>query len=240
MDPVVRSGAVDLVALTRALVDIDSTTGREGEAARWLADYLRGRGFAVAEQPVDDTRFNVIATPQARPQLVVLSTHFDCVPPFFPEPRRGRSPLRPRLVRREGHSGGAGRGGRSAAARWRNARRPAVRRRRRARQRRRARANEAAAGGCRFLIDGEPTDNRLGLATRGILRLKLRATGRAAHSSFPGARRVGDRQADRRAGRAAVRSSCRTIRCSAARITPSASSPAASRRTSCRRRPKPR
>src|SRR4029077_8638812 len=34
-------------------------------------------------------------------------------------------------------------------------------------------------------INGEPTDNRLGLATRGILRLKLRASGRAAHSSFP-------------------------------------------------------
>jgi acetylornithine deacetylase len=47
------------------------------------------------------------------------------------------------------------------------------------------RADEAATGGCRFLIDGEPTDNRLGLATRGILRLKLHASGRAAHSSFP-------------------------------------------------------
>ena len=47
-------------------------------------------------------------------------------------------------------------------------------------------ANEAAPGtGARFLINGEPTDNRLGLATRGILRLKLRASGRAAHSSFP-------------------------------------------------------
>src|SRR3954470_19573259 len=49
-------------------------------------------------------------------------------------------------------------------------------------------ANEAArgqAGGARFLINGEPTDNRLGLATRGILRLRRRASGRAAHSSFP-------------------------------------------------------
>src|SRR5581483_3901887 len=41
------------------------------------------------------------------------------------------------------------------------------------------------APGCRYLINGEPTDNRLGRATRGILRLKLRASGRAAHSSFP-------------------------------------------------------
>ena len=46
-------------------------------------------------------------------------------------------------------------------------------------------ANEAANGSTRFLVNGEPTDNRLGLATRGILRLKLRTTGRAAHSSFP-------------------------------------------------------
>jgi acetylornithine deacetylase len=47
-------------------------------------------------------------------------------------------------------------------------------------------ANESpAAAASRFLIDGEPTDNRLGIATRGILRLRLRASGRAAHSSFP-------------------------------------------------------
>jgi len=49
MDPLTLGGAVvsdavDVVALTRALVDIDSTTGREGEAGRWLADYLRARG----------------------------------------------------------------------------------------------------------------------------------------------------------------------------------------------------
>jgi acetylornithine deacetylase len=39
--------------------------------------------------------------------------------------------------------------------------------------------------GSRFLIDGEPTDNRLARATRGALRLRLVASGRAAHSSFP-------------------------------------------------------
>ena len=73
---------VDPIALARALVDIDSTTGREGEAARWLATYLRAAGFTVTEQPVDDTRFNILAT-MGEP-AVVLSTHFDCVPPFFP------------------------------------------------------------------------------------------------------------------------------------------------------------
>ena len=175
---------VDIVALTRALVDIDSTTGREGEAGAWLASYLRGRGFTVVEQPVDGARFNVIATPKAPPQLV-LSTHFDCVPPFFASRvdgdrihGRGSCDAKGILaaqvaaadrLMRDGETRvglvfvvGEERG--SDGAR---------------------RANEAAPGGCRFLIDGEPTDNRLGLATRGILRLKLHASGRAAHSSFP-------------------------------------------------------
>ena len=41
------------------------------------------------------------------------------------------------------------------------------------------------ADGCQYLVDGEPTDLRLGIATRGVLRLRLRAAGRAAHSAFP-------------------------------------------------------
>jgi acetylornithine deacetylase len=46
-------------------------------------------------------------------------------------------------------------------------------------------ANEQAPPGVRYLINGEPTDNRLGSATRGLYRVRLRASGRAAHSSFP-------------------------------------------------------
>lgn len=174
---------VDIVALTRALVDIDSTTGREGAAGRWLADYLRGRGWPVVEQRVDDTRFNVIANGGGAG--VTFSTHFDCVPSFFPSRvdgdrlyGRGACDAKGILaaqvaaaeqLRREGDSRislvfvvGEERG--SDGARL---------------------ANQLASGGPRYLVNGEPTDNRLGLATRGILRLKLRASGRAAHSSFP-------------------------------------------------------
>jgi acetylornithine deacetylase len=179
----VTPDVVDVVALTRALVDIDSTTGREGDAGRWLADYLRARGLAVTEQRVDTSRFNVIASAGGDPR-VVLSTHFDCVPPFFPSRvdgdrlyGRGACDAKGILaaqvaaverMRREGETRvglvfvvGEERG--SDGAR---------------------KANEIA-NHCRFLIDGEPTDNRLGVATRGILRLKLTAGGRAAHSSFP-------------------------------------------------------
>src|SRR3990167_8641989 len=65
---------------------MDSTTGREGEAGRWLSTYLRRTGYIVTEQPVDANRFNVIATAGAAAGApsVVFSTHFDCVPPFFP------------------------------------------------------------------------------------------------------------------------------------------------------------
>ena len=182
MDQVVRAG-VDLVELTRGLVDIDSTTGREGEAGGWLAAYLRELGFQVLEQPVDDHRFNVIATTGAPPS-VVLSTHFDCVPPFFPS----------RIERRRIYGRGA------CDAKGILAAQVAA-----ADQLRRdgeprvgllfvvgeergsdgARTANLAAGGSTYLVDGEPTDSRLGLATRGVLRLRLKASGRAAHSSFP-------------------------------------------------------
>lgn len=175
---------VDLVALTRALVDIDSTTGREGDAARWLADYLKANGFHVTELSVDDRRFNILATPSGNVP-VVLSTHFDCVPPFFPSRVEGR--------RIYGRGACDAKGILAAQV-------AAVDELRRAGETRvgllflvgeergsdgARQANAAADGSTRFLVNGEPTDNRLGLATRGVLRLRLKASGRAAHSSYP-------------------------------------------------------
>jgi len=182
VDQVVRAG-VDLVELTRGLVDIDSTTGREADAGRWLASYLRDLGFHVSEQPVDDHRFNVIATTGA-PAAVVLSTHFDCVPPFFPSRiergriyGRGSCDAKGILAAQVAAADQLRHGGEERVGllfvvgeeRGSDG----------------ARAANLAAGGSRFLVDGEPTDSRLGLATRGVLRLKLKASGRAAHSSFP-------------------------------------------------------
>jgi len=87
---------VDPVELTRALVDIDSTTGREAEVGRWLADFLRARGFTVVELPVDGTPVHILATAGSQSPSCV-PTHFDCVPPFFPS----------RVGRRAGSSGAA-------------------------------------------------------------------------------------------------------------------------------------
>jgi acetylornithine deacetylase len=173
---------IDPIALARELIDIDSTTGREGEAGRWLSNYLRRAGFAVTEQRVDDERFNVLAGPE-RP-VVVFSTHFDCVPPFFPGRLEGG-----RLVGRGACDAKGILAAQVAAA-------DALRRSGETRvgllfvvgEERGsdgARAANLTPPGSRFLVDGEPTDNRLALATRGALRLRLRASGRAAHSSFP-------------------------------------------------------
>jgi acetylornithine deacetylase len=170
--------------LTAALVNIDSTTGRENDVGRWLSQFLRDRGYDVTEQPVSEGRFNVYAHLGTAPHIV-FSTHFDCVPPFFPgRQERGMifgrgacdakgilaaqvtavEQLRARGERRIGMLFVVGEERGSDGARV---------------------ANEHAPAGVRFLVNGEPTDNRLGIATRGVLRVKLRASGRAAHSSFP-------------------------------------------------------
>ena len=48
-----------------------------------------------------------------------------------------------------------------------------------------AKAANKIASKARYLINGEPTDLRLGTATRGCYRVKLTAKGKAAHSGYP-------------------------------------------------------
>jgi acetylornithine deacetylase len=175
---------LDPIELARTLVDIDSTTGKEGPAGRWIAGYLSDLGYNVTEQPVGNGRFNVLASLSTSPE-VVFSTHYDCVPPFFPS--RQQTGLL------------FGRG--SCDAKGIIAAQVAASERLRVSGEKRCAllfvvgeergsdgarvANDCAPPSVRYLLNGEPTDNRLGAATRGILRLRLHASGRAAHSSFP-------------------------------------------------------
>ncbi len=173
---------VELVTLARSLIDIVSTTGREGDACHWVSSWLSARGYDVVEQPVAEDRLNVIATLDAPD--VVLSTHIDTVPPFFPSRQddgrlygRGAcdakgilaaqmaalETLRAEGERRVGLLVVVGEERGSQGAHLANTRAP----------------------GSRYLINGEPTDNRLGAATRGVYRVRLNARGRAAHSSHP-------------------------------------------------------
>lgn len=173
---------MNVVAFARELIDIDSTTGKEQAAGDWLAASLRALGYRVDEQPVSAGRRNIVAS--LDPPAVVLSTHYDCVPPHFPSSLRdgrlyGRGACDAKGIlaaqvaaverlREDGETRvgmlfvvGEERGSDGATV-----------------------ANDDPIGS-RFLINGEPTDSRLAIATRGNLRVRLRASGRAAHSAAP-------------------------------------------------------
>ncbi len=172
----------ELISFARALVDIDSTTGREQEVAAFISRTLRERGWHVDEQPLVDGRCNVIA--RIGEPAVVLSTHFDCVPPFFPSRVDGG-----RLYGRGScDAKGILAAQVAAAERARLAGRTDVGLLFVAGEERGSDGAKAAndwPNSSKVLINGEPTDNRLGLATKGVYRARLTATGRAAHSSLP-------------------------------------------------------
>ena len=174
--------SLETIAFARALIDIDSTTGRELAAGVWLAERLGALGYTVRRQPVERGCFNVLATLDE--PVVALSTHFDCVPPFIPS----------RLA--DGRLYGRG----ACDAKGILAAQVAACERLRAAGERRvgllflvgeergsdgAVAANAVPNQVRYLVNGEPTDSQLAIATRGVLRVRLRASGRAAHSSTP-------------------------------------------------------
>jgi acetylornithine deacetylase len=173
---------LDVVQFARELIDIDSTTGHEDQAGAWLAAQLRALRYTVTEQKVERGCANVLAT--LDDPLVVLSTHYDCVPPFFPSSVH------------EGKLYGRG----ACDAKGILAAQVAAAERLRAEGERRVAllfvvGEERGSDGAQlanrqplrtqFLINGEPTDSKLGIATRGNLRVRLRASGRACHSAAP-------------------------------------------------------
>jgi acetylornithine deacetylase len=174
---------MDLVRLTRKLVDIESTTGHEGEVGAELYEELCRLGYTTHKMPVAHERFNVVATIDERPPEIVFSTHMDTVPPFIPSSEdhdniygRGSCDAKGIIaaqiaacqrLRKEGAAVGmlflVGEERDSLGAKI---------------------ANESPLGS-RFLINGEPTENRIGLASKGALRVEIVARGRMAHSAYP-------------------------------------------------------
>ncbi|GIU75580.1 MAG: succinyl-diaminopimelate desuccinylase [Bryobacteraceae bacterium] len=177
---------MDVFSLTRELVDIESVTGNEEQ----IGDYLHALLGALAERfggsvekiEVEPRRNNILAC-FGQP-VVTLSTHLDTVPPFMPSQEdeefiwgRGACDVKgiiaamicaaERLlnagVRNFGLLFVVGEEKNSAGA-FHAARHPR---------------------GSRFLINGEPTENRLAVASKGALRYEIRATGRMAHSAYP-------------------------------------------------------
>ena len=175
---------MDLFALTRRLVDIESITTNEGRVGDFLFEELGRRGLEARKMPVEGSRNNILATfaEHARPEIV-FSTHMDTVPPFIPSSEdsnriygRGACDAKgiiatqitaAEMLHAEGIHVGllflVGEERDSIGAK---------------------RANESPVGS-RFMINGEPTDNRLALASKGALNLDVIAHGKMAHSAYP-------------------------------------------------------
>jgi acetylornithine deacetylase len=175
---------MNVIELTRKLIDIPSVTGEEKLVGLFLKAHLEGLGYVVEMQEVENDRFNVFATIGAWPR-VVLSTHLDTVPPH--------------IVSSENEEKIFGRGACDAKGiiaaqivaaerlREEGAREIGmlftVDEEQGSRGAQVANKNKLAQPP-EYLINGEPTDNKLASATKGSLRLKLRAKGRAAHSAY--------------------------------------------------------
>jgi acetylornithine deacetylase len=177
---------MDVIALTRALVDIESITDNEERVGEFLFDYLREladrTGGAVEKMDVAPRRFNVLAYWDN--PVVTLSTHIDTVPPFFPS--------------REDDTDIWGRGAcdtKGIIASMIKAVESLLSKRARnigllfvvGEERNSVGAYTAAKQprGSKYLINGEPTENKLALGSKGALRYEIEARGRMAHSAYP-------------------------------------------------------
>lgn len=173
---------MDALELTRSLVALETPTGAEGPATDFLDAALRHAGYQVVRQPVSPGRQNLYA--YREPPALVFSTHLDTVPPYIPLSEDGES------IYGRGSCDAKG----LAAAMVAAAERLANRGERRigllfvvGEENGSDGALAAADLGPRgrFLINGEPTENRLSIGQKGSLRVDLQATGRAAHSAYP-------------------------------------------------------
>jgi acetylornithine deacetylase len=175
---------MDLFALTRRLIDIESITSNESAVGDFLCDELRRRGFLARTMPVEGARANVLATWPGydRPEIV-FSTHMDTVPPFITSSEdagriygRGscdaKGIIAAQIMAAENLRGAGvfvgllflvGEERDSIGAKL---------------------ANQEPIG-ARFMINGEPTENKLALASKGALHVELVARGKMAHSAYP-------------------------------------------------------
>jgi len=175
---------MDVVALTRQLVDTESITGNEGPVGEVLHRELCRLGYQATKMPVEGARCNVFATSPEQPRpAIVFSTHMDTVPPFIPSSEdatriygRGACDAKGIIaaqiaaaerLRAEGIYVGllflVGEERDSLGAKVANQQSP----------------------GCRFLVNGEPTENKIAVASKGSLRATVTAHGRMAHSAYP-------------------------------------------------------
>jgi acetylornithine deacetylase len=175
---------MDPIALTCQLIDIESITGKEGNAASFLANHLEELGYLVERMPVQGERFNVFAKPaNVDEPALVFSTHIDTVPPFLPSREdaaniygRGACDAKGIIAAQVAACERLRMAGKSAGLLFvvgeeRDSLGATI-------------ANQNPRGS-RFLVNGEPTENHIALASKGALRVEVTAHGRMAHSAYP-------------------------------------------------------
>jgi acetylornithine deacetylase len=173
---------MNLFDLTKRLITIPSISGEERNIADFLAEYLTGLGYEVEMQEAAYRRPNIYAR-MGEPD-VVLSTHIDTVPPYV-ELREddyyiyGRGACDTKGIiaamieagKVLAESGTTDFGllllvGEEAGSVG-------------------ARVANLIPNQCRYLINGEPTESKLALGSKGAVRAILKTQGRAAHSAYP-------------------------------------------------------
>ena len=177
---------MNVFELTRKLIDLESVTPNEEAIGLWLLEYLRPlahrHGGSIVTLDVEPHRFNIFV--HWGEPTVTLSTHLDTVPPFFPSREdaefiwgRGACDVKGIIAAMikaveglltDGHRNFAllfvvGEERNSAGAY--------------------AAANTPR--GSRFLVNGEPTENKLALGSKGAFRFEFHASGKMAHSAYP-------------------------------------------------------
>ncbi|MGD0905856.1 MAG: M20/M25/M40 family metallo-hydrolase [Terracidiphilus sp.] len=178
---------MNVFELTRALVDIESITHNEERIGHYLYDCLSplaarfdGR---LERLEVEPRRFNVFAQ-WGHTLTVTLSTHMDTVPPFFASRDDGDDIWGRASCDAKGiiacvikaaeallEAGDRNFGLLFVVGEERNS----------------AGAYRAAhtPRGSRYIVNGEPTGNKLALGSKGALRYEVVATGKMAHSAYP-------------------------------------------------------
>jgi acetylornithine deacetylase len=191
MPHAVRADALDPIQLTLSLCKIESTTYNEGAVGDFLADFLAGRGWAVEKTPVPqpaesgtaNVRWNVYAGTAAETPDLVFSTHLDTVPPYIAPTEdaeflygRGVSDAKGIIAAQVAAAEALRAAGFRIGLLFVSGEE---------RDSAGAKAANINPRGSRFLINGEPTDNRLALASKGALRAVIKASGKMAHSAYP-------------------------------------------------------
>ncbi len=174
-----------LFELLKQLMSIPSTSGEEEAVGYFLRDHLTALGWCVELQPVSENQNNVIATLNDTPR-VWLSTHMDTVPPFIPPTEdaeriygrgacdaKGIIAAQITAAERLREEGVMDIGLLYTVEEERSSTGAKV-------------ANEhPLAAKCEYMINGEPTDNDLAIGSKGSFRLKIKTSGKAAHSAYP-------------------------------------------------------